>query len=310
MGLLDGKRAVVTGSGRGVGRAYALALAAEGARVVVNSTTPAMVDAVVAEIRAAGGEALACPASVADWEGAERLIGAAVEAWGGLDILVNNAGITRERMVFNMTEEEFQASARVDAFGTFACMRFAAGLMRQQRGGRIVNTGDGSALHGYLGGTGVGAAKGGVHSMTMTAAIEMRRYGVTVNCVIPNGYTRMHDPLIRKEVEVARSRDPEHAPTFEALVAERARPEEITGLLVYLCSDEADWITGQIFSMHRNKISLWSRPVEKVQWRNPAGIDLAQVRTQAREVFGDELEAVGIASPWVAEGAPSDRGPA
>lgn len=299
MTLLDGKRAVVTGSARGLGRAYALALAGSGARVAINGTTRDVAESVAAEIRATGGEAIVCVTSVAEWDGARQLIDSAASAWGGIDILVNNAGITRERMVFNMTEEEFQASARVEAFGTFACTRFASRLMRKQGWGRIVNTGDASALHGLLGGTGVGAAKGGVHAMTLIAAIELQRYGITVNCVIPNAYTRMHDPLLRKAAEVAREREGSQAPTFDDLVAERARPEQITGLLVYLCSDEASWINGQIFSMHRDKLSLWSRPVEKVQWRDPGGIGLDQIRSHARDVFGGQLEPVEDSSPWV-----------
>ncbi|MBI3953739.1 MAG: SDR family oxidoreductase, partial [Chloroflexi bacterium] len=272
--LLKGKRAVITGSSRGMGRAYAKALAAEGARVVVNGTTAALVHEVVGEIKAAGGEAVPCVESVASFEGAERVIKSCVEAFGGIDILINNAGVIAERMMFNMTDQEFRGPLNVDCYGTFACSRHAARDMMQRGWGRIINTGDGSPMHGALGGTNVAAAKGGIHAMTFTWAIELPRWGITVNCIIPGGYTRMHDPLYKKAIEVAQKRGDKDVPTLEEMVAKAVKPEETTPFLVYLCSDEAGWINGQIFTMNKGKISLWSHPVEKVQMLNPEGFTL------------------------------------
>lgn len=185
MGLLDGKRAIVTGSSRGLGRAYVHALAAEGASVVVNGTTPGLVDAVVAEVVAAGGAAVGSTASVSSFEQAEQLVATCVDAFGGVDVVVNNAGVVAERMMFNMTEAEFRACMEVDCFGTFAVSRFAVRDMRPRGWGRIVNTGDISAQTGLLGGTNVAAAKGAILGMTYTWASELARWGITANCVIP-----------------------------------------------------------------------------------------------------------------------------
>jgi len=307
MGILDGKRAIVTGSSRGVGRGYAKAMAAQGARVVVSGTTADLVQEVVAEIRDAGGEATPCVASISTFDGAERLVQTGVDAYGGVDILVNNAGVIAERMMFNMTDQEFSGPMQVDYYGTFACSRHAARLMRQQQWGRIVNTGDTSGLHGLLGGTNVGAAKGGIHAMTMIWAIELAKYNITVNCIIPGAYSRMHDPLITKALEVRRQRGETNVPTFEEMVAATPKPEETLDFLLYLCSDEAGWINGQIFTMNKAKISLWSRPVQKIQWHNPQGVHLDEIRAHAREVFGGQLEYLGRETAWMEELEQSTR---
>lgn len=296
--LLEGKRAIVTGSTRGLGRAYALALAAEGARVVVNGTTSDLAHEVTAEIERAGGKAVAAIESVATFDGAARVVQACLDSFGGVDILVNNAGVIAERMMFNMTEEEFRGPADVDCFGTFACSRHAARDMRARGWGRIINTGDMSAQVGLLGGTNVAAAKGAVHAMTYTWAAELARSGITVNCVIPGAYTRMHDPLYRKTIEVALKRG-EPAPAMEDLIAAAAQPAEITPFLVYLASDEAAWVTGQVFTMHRDRISLWSHAFEKVHLLDPAGFTLDQVRDKAREAFATAIEPVGRNMPWL-----------
>jgi NAD(P)-dependent dehydrogenase (short-subunit alcohol dehydrogenase family) len=299
MALLEGRRAIVTGSSRGLGRAYALALAGEGARVVVNGTTPDLVEEAVAEIRAAGGEAVGSTDSVSSFDSAGRLVQRCIDAFGGVDIVINNAGVIAERMMFNMTDEEFRGPMQVDYYGTFAVSRHAARDMRSRGWGRIINTGDTSAQHGLLGGTNVGAAKGGIHAMTYTWAIELARSGITVNCVIPGAYTRMHDPLYRKSIEVATQRGDTDVPTFEEMVEKAVKPHEITPFLLYLASTESDWISGQVFTMNREKISLWSHPIEKVQLVSGEPFTLGAIRERAPRAFGHAVEPVGEQVAWM-----------
>lgn len=301
MTLLDGKRAVVTGSSRGLGRAYAMALAREGARVVVNGTTPGLVEEVVAEIRADGGQAVGCIESITSFEGAGALIQSAIDAFGAVDILVNNAGVIAERTILNMTDAEFRGPMNVDYYGTFACTRHACRDMRARGWGRIINTGDTSAQHGLFGGTNVAAAKGGIHAMTYTWAAELARYGITVNCVIPAAYTRMHDPLYQKTIEVARERGDTSVPSFEEMVAAAVKPAEITAWLLYLASDEADWVTGQVFTMHRDRVALWSHPKVKAELTAAVPVTIDDIRANARRVFGDQVEPVGGNVAWMKE---------
>ena len=198
--MLEGKVAIVTGAGRGLGRAEALQLAKMGARVVVNdlgveldgsggSESPAQ--QVVEEIAAAGGEAIAHPGDVADWEDAQGLISRALETFGGLDILVNNAGFLRDRMVFNMSEEEWDAVLGVHLKGTFACSKAAAILFRQQRSGRILTFTSTSGLYGNTGQCNYSAAKSGIAGFTKVISLDLGRYGVTVNSIAPMAGTRM-----------------------------------------------------------------------------------------------------------------------
>ncbi len=259
MGWLDGKVAVVTGAGRGIGRAIALMMAREGAKVVVNDPGvgpdgvghdrgPA--DQVVAEIREAGGEAVANYESVADFEAAGRIIGQAVEAYGRIDILVNNAGILRDRMVFNMTEEEWDAVIAVHLKGTFNCTRHAAVLMRQQRFGRIINVSSISGLRGNSGQANYGAAKAGIAGFTRVVARDLGRYGVTCNAIAPAALTRMTAGLA--ELRAQRGAPVETPP---ARLVEMT-PEHVAPLVVYLASDEAWNINGKIFHVAGGYISL------------------------------------------------------
>jgi NAD(P)-dependent dehydrogenase (short-subunit alcohol dehydrogenase family) len=294
---LDGKRVVVTGASRGLGRAYAHALAAEGARVVVNGTTAELVHAVAEEITSAGGEAVPCVASVASFEGARDVVAACVERWGGVDVVVNNAGVVVERMMFNLDEEQFRASLEVDCFGTFAVSRWAVRDMRPRGWGRIVNVGDVSAQTGLLGGTGVAAAKGAIHAMTYTWGAELARWGITANCVIPEAYTRLHDPLYRKAIEVARERGGP-VPTMEQLIARAAQPEEITPFLVYLASEASGRITGQVFTMTKGRIALWSHAAEKAVVRFAHDAAPGALADVVGAEIEPHLEPVGANAPW------------
>ncbi len=248
MPKLEGKVAVVTGSGRGIGREHAIALARAGARIVVNDlgaslagegadTGPA--DDVVREIEALGGEAVANGENVADFAGAKRLIDAAISAFGRLDILVNNAGILRDRMLVNMEEHEWDAVIEVHLKGHFAPTRHAAAHWRERSkagdhvAARVINTSSPSGVFGNVGQANYGAAKAGIAGFTVIVAQELRRYGVTVNCLAPNARTRMTEETFQMDAP------PEG---FDPL-----DPANVSTVVVALCADEAQAITGQVF---------------------------------------------------------------
>jgi NAD(P)-dependent dehydrogenase (short-subunit alcohol dehydrogenase family) len=250
-GLCDGRVVIVTGAGGGIGRCHALAFAREGARVVVNdlggapdgsggSAGPA--HAVVDEIVAAGGEAVANTDNVASWAGAERLVAQAVDAFGRLDVLVNNAGILRDRMMVNMTEAEWDAVVTVHLKGTFAPSHFAAGYWRERSkagedvDARIINTTSPSGIFGNVGQANYGAAKAGIASFTVITAQELTRYGVTVNAIAPTALTRLTAGLGNLEnadEETKRSMAPEH----------------ISPLVVWLGSGQSRAVTGHVFGV-------------------------------------------------------------
>ncbi len=262
MPLLDGKTAIVTGAGRGLGRAHALALAAAGARVVVNDLGSSLTGEteesspaadVVAEIQASGGEAVADPENVADFEGARRLVQRALDTFGRLDILVNNAGILRDRMLVNMDEAEWDSVIAVHLKGHFAPARHAAAYWRDQAKsgvemrGRVINTSSPSGVFGNVGQSNYGAAKAGIAAFTVIVAQELGRYGVTVNCIAPNARTRMTESAFEL---------PADADDFDPLAAENNSP-----LVVALCADEAQGITGQVFHVFGGAVNMlqpWS----------------------------------------------------
>ncbi|MCI3948527.1 MAG: short-chain dehydrogenase/reductase [Acidimicrobiales bacterium] len=260
-GICEGRVVIVTGSGRGIGRAHALAYAAVGAKVVVNDlgaevdgsgSSPGPAGEVVDEIRAGGGEAVANGDDVSDWEGAQRLVNTAVETFGGLDVLVNNAGILRDRMLVNMTDDEWDAVIRVHLRGTFAPTRWAATYWRERaKGGeandaRIINTSSPSGIYGNAGQTNYGAAKGGIASFTIIAAMELARYGVTVNAIAPVALTRMTAGL--GAGQRAAERKPEE---FDAMA-----PENISPLVVWLGSPGSKEVTGRVFNVGGGRISV------------------------------------------------------
>jgi NAD(P)-dependent dehydrogenase (short-subunit alcohol dehydrogenase family) len=264
-GIMDGRVVIVTGAGRGIGREHALEFAHQGARVVVNdlggdrsgsgsSSDPA--NEVVEEIRGMGGEAIANPDDVSDWNGAERLIRDAVEKFGRLDALVNNAGILRDRMLVNMTEAEWDAVIKVHLKGTFGPTRHAAAYWRelvkggQQVDARIVNTSSTSGLFGNPGQTNYGAAKSGIAGFTVILAQELARYGVTVNAIAPAALTRMTEDL-----------NPDR-PVPKADEFDRFNAANIAPLVVWLASPEARDVTGRVFLIAGGTISVaegWRR---------------------------------------------------
>ena len=256
--MLEDKVAIVTGAGRGIGREHALALASAGAKVVVNDLGGSfagegadltLAEQVVEEIRAAGGEAVANGESVADFAGAERMVRQAIDDFGRLDILVNNAGILRDRMLVNMSEEEWDAVIAVHLKGHFAPTRHAAAYWREQSKagetvrGRVINTSSPSGVFGNVGQANYGAAKGAIASFTLIAAQELARYGVTVNCLAPNARTRMTEETFG---ELAVPED-----GFDAL-----DPANIAPVVVALCADEAQDITGQCFFVFGGAVNV------------------------------------------------------
>ncbi|MCC6959108.1 MAG: SDR family NAD(P)-dependent oxidoreductase [Dehalococcoidia bacterium] len=311
-GRLEGKVAIVTGAGRGIGRGEALALAQEGARVIVNdfggSTTgeggehsPA--EQVVTEIKAMGGEALPNFGNVASMADGEAIVKQAMDAWGRLDILVNNAGILRDRIIFNMTEEEWDAVIAVHLKGHFTITRYASIVMRQQRSGRIINTSSESGL-GNLGQANYSAAKEGITGLTRTLALDLGKYGVTANALRPRAATRL---TISPEMEAARVRRQQMAAQAGKEAAESSAEQAITGiaslapeliapLVVYLCTDAAANINGRDFLIGGNEISIMSLPDRERTIYREGGFD---VETLER-VFQSTLGA-GVRNPKPAE---------
>jgi NAD(P)-dependent dehydrogenase (short-subunit alcohol dehydrogenase family) len=259
MGICDGRVVVVTGAGGGLGRAHALAFAAEGARVVVNDigtsregkgASEAPAQQVVDEIRAAGGEAVANTDDVADWDGAGALVAAAVDTFGRLDVLVNNAGFLRDRMLAGMSVEEWDAVIRVHLRGHFCPLRHASAHWRDRAkagevvDARIINTSSGAGLMGSVGQGNYSAAKAGIVGLTLVAAAELARYGVTVNAIAPAARTRMTEVAMPDMM-----RKPDEG--FDAMA-----PDNVSPLVVWLGSAESREVTGRVFEVEGGIVSV------------------------------------------------------
>ena len=259
-GICAGRVVIVTGAGRGLGRAHALAFAREGAKVVVNdlgaeldgtggSSGPA--GEVVAEIRAAGGEAVANGADVADWAQAEAMVAQAVDTFGHLDVLVNNAGFLRDRMLANLAEDELDAVLRVHVKGHLAPTRHAIEHWRarakagEEVQGRIINTSSGAGLLGSVGQGVYSVAKAGIATLTLVEAAELGRYGVTANAIAPAARTRMTEQVFA---------DTMAAPAEDAFDA--MAPENVSPLVVWLASLDSGFVTGRVFEVEAGKVSL------------------------------------------------------
>jgi NAD(P)-dependent dehydrogenase (short-subunit alcohol dehydrogenase family) len=258
MGLVDGRVVVVTGAGRGIGRAHALAFAAEGARVVVNDIGVSLdgsadenpAQQVVDEITAAGGEAVASTDDIADWGGAANLIQTAVDSFGHLDVLVNNAGFIRDRMLMNVEEDEWDAVIRVHLKGHMAPLRHAAQHWRWQKkagravDARVINTSSAAGLQGSVGQGNYSAAKAGIAALTLVAAAELGRYNVTVNAIAPAARTRMTEKVFAETMG-----KPEEG--FDAMA-----PENVSPLVVWLGSAESRDVTGKVFEVEGGLIRV------------------------------------------------------
>jgi NAD(P)-dependent dehydrogenase (short-subunit alcohol dehydrogenase family) len=267
MGRLDGRVAIVTGAGRGIGRSVALLLAGEGASVVVNDLGVAMDGSgrdagpahdVVAKIAQAGGKAVASGADISDHGAAEGLIGSALAEFGRLDVLVNVAGILRDRMVFNMTEQEWDDVIRVHLKGTFNTTRFAAAHWRSLRDetaqNRIINFTSVSGLHGAPGQPNYAAAKMGIVGLTYSSAHSLAKYGVTVNAISPGAATRM-------TASIPTERRRTVSPTTGApSAADERSPDNVAPIVAYLASERSGWINGRIIHSSGYEVSLYSNP--------------------------------------------------
>jgi NAD(P)-dependent dehydrogenase (short-subunit alcohol dehydrogenase family) len=279
---------VVTGSGRGVGRGIALALAREGAKVVINDVgcevdgrgsaqDPAA--QVVNEIKAMGGDAAPNYDSVASFSGAENIIKTAVERFGRLDILVNNAGIVRDKSIAKMTEDDFDAVLAVHLKGTFNCGRHAIPIMREQGYGRVINITSSAGLRGNFGQSNYGAAKAGIMGLTLVWAIELGKYGVTVNAMAPAGLTRMVGTI----------------PGMEGKVPPPEMNAELNGPMVaFLASEKAAHVNGQIFGRRGFGYTIFQQLRPIAMMYKPGGLSASEIAANFDGVFLEHLQPIGI----------------
>ena len=290
---LSGKVAIVTGSGRGLGLAYAKALAAAGAAVVVNDVDQETVDAAVREI---GPKAAGVAAAVGDAESAERLITAAVDTFGRLDVLVTNAGILRDRVLWKMSDDDFDAVVRVHLRGTFTCARAAAVRMREQGGGgRIILISSPAGQRGNFGQTNYAAAKAGIAAMARTWALELARSEITVNAVVPVAATAMTRtiPVFAPLIDES-ERTGEPLPAWVRRDEGLGTVEDVTGLIVYLASDAAKGVTGQAIGIGGDRLALWAHPREKTVAFADGGWSAEAIAEELRKT---EPETYGIPAP-------------
>ena len=294
---LKDKVAIVTGAGRGIGRGVALEMAAEGAKVVVvdpgvnvdgTGVDSSIAEEVVAEIRAAGGQAVAAMESVVIMEGGERIVQAALDNFGRLDIVVTCAGILRDRMIFNMTEQEWDDVIAVHLKGTFTVVKNACILFRQQRSGRIITFTSESGLVGNSGQANYGAAKSGIAGFTKVVARDMGRYGVTANAIAPRASTRMISDIPDSAAEI-RARSGVEALTEDFDLTD-LDPDHIAPFVCYLASDFADTVSGQTFLVYGDTISLMSQPRPQRSIYEPSGHwDMEDLRPQARDLLTKDI---------------------
>ena len=302
-GLLDltGRAAVVTGAGRGLGLAYATALAAAGASVVVNDVDEAAAEAAAGALRESGAQAVAFPGAVGPTRTAEGLVDAAVKSFGRLDVMVTNAGVLRDKVLWKMSDEDFDAVIDVHLRGTFTCVRAAAIRMRDQgTGGRIIVAGSPTGQRGTFGQTNYAAAKAGIVGMVRTWALELAKSSITVNAVIPVAATAMTKtiPVFAPHVE-ALERDGVPLPDALRKGEGFGTVEDAAGLVVFLASDAAAQVNGQAVGIGGDKLALWSHPQEvRVEYAD-GGWSAQAIAGAWPTTLGSQLQSVGVPAPQV-----------
>ena len=296
---LSGKVAIVTGSGRGLGLAYATELARSGAAVVVNDVDAAVAEAAVKTITDAGGTAVAEVVPVGTAEAAQALVDRAVAEFGRLDVLVNNAGILRDTTLWKMTDEQFDAVITTHLRGTFTCTRAAAIRMREQgEGGRIICIGSPTGQVGNFGQTNYAAAKAGIVGMVRTWAMELARAQITVNAVVPVAATAMTEtvPFVQPYIKLLKKGEP--LPAFARQEMGFGTPEDAAGLVAFLASDAAAGITGQAVGIGGDRLALWSHPSEVVvEFADGTGWSADAIAEVWPKSFEGSLQTVGQQLP-------------
>jgi NAD(P)-dependent dehydrogenase (short-subunit alcohol dehydrogenase family) len=299
---LSGKVAVVTGSGRGLGLAYAAALAGAGAAVVVNDLDETVAGQAAKTITEAGGRAVAEAVPVGSTDAAERLVARAVEEFGRLDILVTNAGILRDRVLWKMSDEDFDAVIDVHLRGTFTCARAAARRMREQgEGGTLVLVASPAGQRGNFGQTNYAAAKAGIAAMARTWSMELGRAGITVNAIVPVAATAMTETIPAFAPYVEALHRGEGLPDFLRKGEGFGTPEDCAALVPFLASEAARDITGQCIGIGGDRLALWSHPQEVAVAYADGGWSPAAIADAWHSSVGREPQSVGIPAPSIPE---------
>jgi 3-oxoacyl-[acyl-carrier protein] reductase len=299
---LEGKVAVVTGSGRGLGLAYAQELARQGASVVVNDVDADAAADAVASIEAAGGRAVAVVAPVGPTSTAEALVRTAVDAFGGLDILVTNAGVLRDTVLWKMSDDDFDTVIGVHLRGTFTCVRAAASWMREHEvAGRIICIGSPTGQRGNFGQTNYAAAKAGIVGMVRTWALELARAGITVNAVIPVAATAMTATVPYFAAAVEADEKGEAMPAFFRHDLGFGTSDDVAGLIAYLASDDASGVTGQAIGIGGDRLQVWSHPEPVFTTYHEGGWSYESLREEFPEVAAERQQSVGESFPPLPE---------
>lgn len=295
---LSGKVAIVTGSGRGLGLAYAKELARAGASVVVNDVDEAVAQDAAGAIASAGGTAIPVTAPVGSTDTAKQLVAAAAEKFGKLDILVTNAGVLRDKVLWKMTDDDFDQVVNVHLRGTFTCVREAALRFREQgTGGRVICIGSPTGQRGNFGQTNYSAAKAGIVGMVRTWSMELARAGVTANAVIPVAATAMTEtvPYFTKAIEADKAGEP--MPRFFRHDLGFGTAGDVSGLIAYLASDDAAGITGQAIGIGGDRLQVWSHPDAVVTEYRDGGWNSAALAEAFAGPLKDHLQSVGEQMP-------------
>lgn len=300
--LLDGKVAIVTGSGRGLGLAYAAELARQGASVIVNDVDEQVASDAVAAIEAAGGRAVAVVAPVGPTETAKRLVDTAFDTFGRLDILVTNAGVLRDTVLWKMSDDDFDTVINVHLRGTFTCVREAATRMREQaQGGRIICIGSPTGQRGNFGQTNYAAAKAGIVGMVRTWALELKRAGITANAVIPVAATAMTATLPYFAAAVEAEQNGEPMPAFFRHDLGFGTSDDVAGLISYLASDAAADVTGQAIGIGGDRVQVWSHPEAVATAYHDGGWSADDLAAELPAVLAEHGQSVGEKFPPLPE---------